>query len=135
MKPSGAFAFATLLVTTPILLVACAVETTDGARDEETESVGQAIGGPPPCKAFLSNGQPNPAWPACLSGGPSIPPPSCSGAGICYCVCRWNHRCDQTPSECGALSQCLNGCDQQYPNCPHPGGGYPQSLAACYTGG
>lgn len=135
MNTINAFAFILLAAGTPILLEACAVDATDGDRREETASLDQAIGGPRPCKAFLSNGQPNPAWPACLSGGPSIPPPSCTGISTCYCVCRWNHRCDTTPSQCSPLSQCLNGCDQQYPNCPAPGGGFPPTLASCYTGG
>jgi hypothetical protein len=56
----------------------------------------------------------------------------CSGYDTCYCLCRWNNRCDQNPSECDPLADCLNGCDAQYPGCPTPGGGFPNSPADCF---
>ena len=136
MKCRHLSAAVTLFATTAVVLSACAIDASDQAKEnEDTASVDQAIGGPPKCKSTLPGGQPNPEWPQCLSTGPTIPPPSCSGIGICYCVCRYHHRCDQNPSECNPLSQCLYSCDAQYPNCPYPGGGYPPNLLACYTGG
>ncbi|HKE14181.1 MAG TPA: hypothetical protein VKB80_04940 [Kofleriaceae bacterium] len=62
-----------------------------------------------------------------IGGGGGI----CGGLAGCYCFCRLNHRCDQTPSQCGPLSQCLDGCDDSHPGCPYPGGDYPDSPADC----
>lgn len=86
------------------------------------------------CGAFLPDGSPNPAWPDCNGGsGPTIPGPSCADLATCYCVCRSDHRCDLDAAECNPLSQCLNGCDADYPGCPYPeGGGFPSSIHECF---
>jgi hypothetical protein len=84
------------------------------------------------CSAFLPDGSPNPDWPDCNSSdGGSLPGPSCDGIGMCYCFCRYYHRCDQDPNECDPLAQCLNDCDAEYPGCPYPGGTYPSSIGEC----
>lgn len=85
------------------------------------------------CGAFLPDGSPNPAWPDCNSGsGGTLPGPSCGGLASCYCFCRYYHRCDLDPAQCSPLSQCLNGCDADYPGCPYPGGGgFPSSITEC----
>ena len=98
-----------------------------------TPEVIPVLGGTRACSAFLADGSPNPDWPDCNStDGGSVGGSSCDGIGTCYCVCRYNHRCDLDASECDPLTQCLNDCDAQYPGCPYPGGGYPSSLAECF---
>ncbi len=95
---------------------------------EQEQEVG---GGGPNCKAFDENGNPNPDWPQCLEEDPTDPP-DCSGYSTCYCLCRANHRCDTTPSQCGPLGQCLDECDDVFPSwCPEPGGGYPDQPQDC----
>ncbi len=91
----------------------------------------QEVGGGPNCSAFDDNGNPNPNWPQCLEDDPTDPP-DCSGYSTCYCLCRANHRCDTTPSQCGPLGECLDECDDVFPSwCPQPGGGYPDQPQDC----
>jgi hypothetical protein len=133
MKTTPAFAFVTIATIAPVWLAACAVDATGDARKEETAAIDQALGEPPKCFAYLPDGSPNPAWPECLgTNGPTIPSPTCSGYASCYCRCRYFHRCDQNPAECGPLDSCLYDCDAQYPTCPYPGGEYPPNLLSCY---
>ena len=112
--------------------IACS-EAPDGEEGQATESVPQAIGGGS-CRAFDSQGRPNPDWPQCRGhDGPSIPGPSCAGLGYCYCSCRVRHNCSRTPSQCQPLASCLNECDRRSPNCtaPPPPSRYPDEIIDC----
>ena len=63
---------------------------------------------------------------------PTFPPQDCSGKAFCYCACRVQHPCARVPSQCGALSQCLNSCDANNPSwCPGGGNPNPTTMADC----
>jgi hypothetical protein len=63
---------------------------------------------------------------------PTLPPPSCSGKPICYCLCRVSHPCATNGSQCGPLGTCLDQCDASYaPSCPGGGNPNPRTAADC----
>jgi hypothetical protein len=42
---------------------------------------------------------------------------SCPAKDNCYWLCRFQHPCSTTPSQCGPLADCLDRCDAEFPSC------------------